>query len=171
MSGFSGFVWRHLPKGGDPFHFYWPSTADGRWNRPGKYGALYTSLTERGSLAEYVKLRREMGPAVEQQQLIKIEIEVEDVLDLTDGRTRRRFDVSVADLTGDSTRSYRMCRSIADEARYKYISAIRAPSAAVEGEENLNIYQWGEWRTVGVPQEKERKEITEELLKKHDLIQ
>lgn len=163
---YSGIVWRHIPEGGDPFDFFWLVTADGRWNRPGKYGALYTSLSRKGALAEYRKARMEMGPAYDPRELIKINVsEIKPILDLTDGTVRNgKFNLNLQDITADTARSYDICRSIADYAKLHNIMAIKTPSAAASGGVNLNIFQWGPWEDAAKPTVEDRIEITDELI-------
>ena len=63
--------------------------ADGRWNRAGEYGCLYTSLSREGAVAEYEKMLTRFGLAPEEDQrrdLVTVRVTVSPVLDLTTAR-------------------------------------------------------------------------------------
>lgn len=144
-----GKVWRYLPAGKEPFHAFHISNAEGRWNRPGQYGALYTAFTVRGALAEYIKayLRSPSTYRLADHELVRIEIEVERVADLTQEDVKKAFLISTWTMTGESP-PYEQCRRTADYAREHNYTGLKVPSAAVESEENFILYidlEGAEW--------------------------
>lgn len=118
--------------------------SDGRWNRFGEYGCLYTSLSRDGARAEYLKTVMEhaaLDPTEDaERDLTTLDVDVQPVFDLSDRETRRELDLSLEDITGDSDESIELCRSIADWVRSQGYNAIFSPSAAMRSEKNLNIY-------------------------------
>lgn len=116
--------------------------ARGRWNiqRP-RISCLYTAYTADGALAEYDKLASEPGYARRPRDLVSVEVDVQDVLDLTDPDLQARYDIQSAQLRGDSADDLRACHRVVRQAvltdGYR---AIRAPSAAGKRDANLMIY-------------------------------
>lgn len=135
-------LWRHLPAGAEPLHLGWIQRARGRWNtqRP-RLSCLYTAYTQEGALAEFAKLAAQR-PAFARtpRDLVSIHVTVSPVLDLLDAEIQRRYGVTLADMTGDGTRHLAACRRVARHVVADGYRAIRAPSAASEGEVNLMIY-------------------------------
>ncbi|MEJ7809783.1 MAG: RES family NAD+ phosphorylase [Gemmatimonadaceae bacterium] len=120
--------------------------ARGRWNRYGEYGCLYTTLTRDGAVAEHRKAAHHAGldpRETEPRDLVSILVTVAPVLDLTDARVRRRYQVTLAALRGDDEGDLETCRMIADIARAEGYRAILSPSAARRGAQNLTIYLEG----------------------------
>ena len=73
--------------------------------RSGLYGALYTSLSIDGALAELRKLCLISGIALGDlslRDLVLIEVKCEPVLDLTRAGTLRKVGISLAQLRNDS---------------------------------------------------------------------
>lgn len=77
------------------------------------------------------------------RSLVSIKVTVRPVLDLSDPSIRDYFDVTELDIAGDDNHSLETCRRIADWARAEKYHAIRAPSAAISGEDVLAIYLEG----------------------------
>jgi RES domain-containing protein len=68
-------------------------------------------------------------------------VEVDDVLDLTSRLVRARHRIDAARLVGDAPADLAYCRAIAREfVLAAGFGAIRAPSAALAGRQNLVIY-------------------------------
>ena len=117
--------------------------ASGRWNRYGEYGCLYTAVSERGAVAEYRKVLTHVGltpDADAPRDLVTIEVDADPVLDLATDPFFESTGVPLSALTGDSSADLELCRTIADYARSEGYVAIISPSAALPGEDNLNIY-------------------------------
>ena len=108
-------MWRYVPRGAHPLHFGFILRAGGRWNRAGRYGALYLALGRDGALAERA-------------------------LDLTDPAEQRRFGVTGADLTADGPAAYELCRRTADLARASGHLVLFVPSAPLLGATNVIVY-------------------------------
>ena len=143
---FDGLVWRYIPAWSYPLHAGFLLQAAGRWNRYGEYGCLYTALTREGAAAEYDKVRAQVGLSAaddDRKDLVSIRIVVRPVLDLTDPAAQERYGVTTATLTSDDARGLETCRSVADLARAEGYRAILAPSAALAGGTNLNVYLEG----------------------------
>lgn len=136
-------MWRHLPRGSHPFDVRFVLEADGRWNRPGEYGCIYTALTREGAEAEYRKTLRayELNASDQSERdLVCFGVWIAQVADFTDAATQRRAGVTFVDLTANTSASFELCRSIADAMRADGCAGIISPSAAVEGGRNLTIY-------------------------------
>ncbi|HET7585106.1 MAG TPA: RES family NAD+ phosphorylase [Gemmatimonadaceae bacterium] len=136
-------MWRYVPRNAHPLDVGFVLRADGRWNRYGEYGCLYTSLSRTGALAEYAKLLTHVGipPADDaQRDLVTIRVHVRRVLDLCTPSILRSLNITTGDITGDNGDSLELCRTLADNARSDGYNAILSPSAAAGGEKNLNIY-------------------------------
>lgn len=135
-------VWRHVPAGAEPLHLGWMQRARGRWNtqRP-RISCLYTAHTEAGALAEYDKLAREPAYARRPRDLVSLHVDVEPVLDLTDPAFQERYGIDLGQLVGAEASALRACHRVVREAILAGgHRAIRAPSAAGEGEINLMVY-------------------------------
>lgn len=123
-------VWRYIPRGTHPLHVGFLLHADGRWNRFGEYGCLYTAMTRAGAVAEYARMLSRAGLVAAEdaeRDLVTIVVDVRPVLDLTDRRTRRGLGVSLGLPTGDSETNLEACRTVADFARAQGIKGIREP--------------------------------------------
>lgn len=117
--------------------------ADGRWNRFGEYGCLYTALSPGGARSEFIKMLDHAGISPAQaapRDLVSIEVRAVNVFDLTDPTILKSLAINARTLVDDSDASMESCRIIADYARSQGNNAILSPSAAAKGETNLNIY-------------------------------
>ena len=144
MTRYRGLVWRHVPVGAEPLHLGWILKATrGRWNtqRP-RMPCLYTALTPEGAIAELDKHATEFGATRTRRDLLSLEVDVDEILDLTIAGARTRLGITREMLTGDAPSDLVACRRLAQRAvlRGPY-GAILAPSAALAGGVNLMIYQ------------------------------
>ena len=116
-----------------------PAGTDGRYHREGDPGVWYASSKERAAWAEMLRHLKtgRMSASEVRRRIGRVYVEELDVLDLTDGDTRRRLEVSVRDLTQDD-RS--VCQQIASAARAAGFDGILAPSAAIRGESTLVVF-------------------------------
>lgn len=138
---FEGLVWRHVPAGAHPLHTGFILKAAGRWNRPGEYGCLYTALSREGADAEYRKYLERAGVrgALSPRELVSLQVTVDPVVDLTDGRSSP-VPTDAPFLTGDGDEDWEACRRLADFLRGQGILGLVTPSAARGGVKNLVIY-------------------------------
>lgn len=136
---YDGKVWRHIPPGTFGLHVGRILRADGRWNRPGIYGCLYTALSKRGAIAEFQKLLDRFDDAPKTRDVVSIKVEIDPVVDLTDSATSP-IPPTTPFLTGDSDQDLEQCRKLADQLRSFGNVGIIASSAAAPGEKSLMIY-------------------------------
>ena len=135
-------VWRHVPAGAQVLHVGFILRAGGRWNRRGRYGALYTALKREGALAEYRKYFGQRGMADRPKaprDLVSVEVDLDPVVDLTDPGNGI-VDPKAPFLTGDSPQDYEKCQALADDLRAAGYVGMIVPSAAAPGEKNLVVY-------------------------------
>ncbi|MFA9406856.1 MAG: RES family NAD+ phosphorylase [Anaerolineales bacterium] len=135
-------VWRHVPAGAHPLHAGYILRANGRWNRRGVYGCLYTAFTRRGARTEYMKyLRGEASSVfgVKPRELVSIQVNLEPVADLTNSETSP-IAHDEPFLLGDEPTDLEACRALADSLRREGFVGIIALSAAMSSEKNLMIY-------------------------------
>jgi RES domain-containing protein len=138
-----GRAWRYVPRGAHALHFGYVLRAAGRWNRPGRYGALYLAASEAGARAErerYARRAALAGLAFGPHDLVSIELTVVAGLDLTDPAVQARFAVTAAELGADGAEAYERCRRIADLARAQGHLVLFVPSAALAGGTNVVVY-------------------------------
>lgn len=141
ISSFAGTVYRHIPVGKFLYDLRALRLADGRWNRYDKYGCIYTALEEKTAVAEWEKmLAQSPFPDNKTRDLVKFEVSVPDVLDLTSAKMRRIFDTTLAKILSDTPGDIEGCRMLADQARLSGFKAILAPSAAIEDGRTLTLY-------------------------------
>jgi RES domain-containing protein len=136
---YEGKVWRHIPPGTFGLHVGRILRADGRWNRPGIYGCLYTALSKKGAIAEFQKLLDRFDNFPKTRDIVSIKVGLDPVVDLTNPTTSP-IPPTTAFLTGDTDQDIEQCRRLANELRSFGYVGILAPSAAARGEKNLMIY-------------------------------
>jgi RES domain-containing protein len=139
---FEGEVWRYIPAGAHPLNLHYVLKASGRWNRAGKYGCLYTSLSKLGARAEFDKYLIQTGLALDKvnpQEIVSIKVRVNNVLDIT-SRKNGYVNPDEVYLVGDETAHIEKCHKLADAARFAGFLGLLVPSAALRGEKNLIIY-------------------------------
>ncbi|MBI4242443.1 MAG: RES family NAD+ phosphorylase [Candidatus Rokubacteria bacterium] len=110
----------------------------GRYNKADEFGALY--LSEAPAICEQEKLRQvanrpELLPA---QVLGAIEVDIRDVLDLTDAANQRALGISFAQLTDPLDLT--LPQAVAEAARALGINALLVPSAVAAGK-NLVVFE------------------------------
>ena len=149
---FASRVWRHIPAGANALHVGFILRAGGRWNRRGRYGALYTALSPEGAIAEYRKYFAQRGMQDRPQtahDLVSIEVDVHPVIDLTEAGNGI-VDPAATFLTGNSPEDFEKCRALADDLRAAGFVAAIVPSAAMPGAKNLVIYIDGPAQQIGI---------------------
>jgi len=150
-ASFVGRVWRYVPRRAHPLHVGFILRAAGRWNRPGEYGCLYTTMSVDGARAEYLRSLAHVGITPEQdaeRDLASIRVRVSPMLDLTSRAARNKVartlgledGLRVRRLRGDDAADLLLCLAIADWARAEGYPAIMSPSAADRSAKNLNVY-------------------------------
>lgn len=110
----------------------------GRYNPPGEFGVLYLSENEKVSIAE--RLRK--GESPYPMTLAEIEVNLSEVLDLTDDTSVKQLNINKGDLlrvTGNVAYDYEITREIARMARAKGIEGLLVPSVTSKGK-NLVIF-------------------------------
>jgi RES domain-containing protein len=131
-----------VPRGAEPLHLGWILRARGRWNlqRP-RIACLYTACSQTGALAEYDKLAQEPVFGRQPRDLVAIRVDVEPVLDLCDPTLQACYGITLRELRGDHPSDLAACRRVMRLTVHRDgYRAIRAPSAAAEGEVNLMVY-------------------------------
>ena len=140
-------MWRHVPRGGRPLDFQYLLKAEGRWNRVGVYGALYTAETPACVAAEYRKRRDQYGIG-RPRDLFGIRIVARSIHDLVHHgipsvlekeRLRTPLDQPPI-IYGDRSVDLEFCRRIADHVRAAGAVGLRAPSAADSSEAIFVLY-------------------------------
>ena len=135
-------VFRVVKAGIDPLSTKGSEANGGRYNDRGVPGVLYTAAEESTATAEVVRgLRargvdpRNFGP--QDWWVYEIRIRVGKVLDLGDAATRSAAGVTEDALVANDTSE---TRRIGRYARENGFQAVRAPSAAKPGKENLVLF-------------------------------
>jgi RES domain-containing protein len=156
---FRGKVWRHIPPRSFPLHVGRILGADGRWNRVGVYGCLYTALTRKGAIEEWRKTLRGLDDTPKKRDVVSIAVDIAPVVDLTDPESSPVPPGSPF-LTGDSDEDLERCRQLADSLRaFGYVGLV-VPSAALPGGKNLIIYIDGPASAVSLEDGGDRVSLT-----------
>lgn len=138
----SSVVFRIVREGLDPLGTTGSLKAGGRYNPPNEFGVLYTSLaaaTAAEEVAKGLQLRGvDPGKFPEGAYWIyELELNLENVLDLTETDVLRRSGMSSASLLGSNVN---WTRDIAREARGLGYQGMLVPSAATPGAKNLVVF-------------------------------
>jgi RES domain-containing protein len=122
-------------------------SAGGRWNPAGGFATVYTSLTPETALAEYLAHYRYFGWPLSSAMpyvMVGLEITLQKVLDLTDGRVRSSLGVSEARMLDTRWRKAgtheSLTQAIGRCAFEAELEAILVPSSAALGEVNLVVF-------------------------------
>lgn len=137
--GFFGIVYRAVRQGLDPLSVAGSLRAGGRFNPPGGFGALYTSVEEATAAAEVARGLRQRGIDPSEYPegywwMYELEVRLDSVLDLTDASILEKCGISAASLTGGDMGA---SRAIGAEAKKQGYQALLVPSAAISGSANL----------------------------------
>jgi len=141
--GFKGIVFRIHAPDKDALDTSASRDFGGRWNRPRKYGVLYTSLTRETAQAEYKiqLIKRGLTPDdLFDRSISTIEVNLQRVLDLSDPDRQKEFGISQSELESDDDICRKKMLDIADEARAQGYEAIISPSARIRKGKNLNVF-------------------------------
>lgn len=128
-STYSGSAWRHLAPRHDARSGEGARIAGGRFNPPNSYPVLYLCLSRPCAAAELRRLadRQVVGLAgLLPRRLIRFDVHLTTVLDLTDSTVRAHIDVELADLVDDDQT---ICRAIGVAAHARGVQGVRSPSA------------------------------------------
>lgn len=136
---FKGKVWRHIPPRSFALHVGRILGADGRWNRAGVYGCLYTALTQKGAIEEWRKTLRGLDDTPKRRDVVSIVVDASPVIDLTHPESSP-IPPDSPFLTGNTDEDLERCRELADSLRSFGYVGILAPSAALPGAKNLILY-------------------------------
>ena len=122
-------------------------SAGGRWNPPGLFAAVYSSLRPETALAEYLAQHRYFGwPESSAMPYVQaaIEVSLRVALDLTDGAVRRSLGVSRARMLDNTWREPKPGESLSQAiGRVAYESGIEGllvPSSADLRGTNLIVF-------------------------------
>lgn len=139
---FAGIVHRVVRDGVDPLSTQGSRNAGGRYNLPGNFGALYTSMTAATAQVEIERGLRLRGinptayPASSWWDY-ELETTLEAVLDLTDPDVLAALGLGPDALI---TTEVGPTREIAAEARSRGYQGLLVPSAAEPGSKNLVVF-------------------------------
>lgn len=139
FTNFSGVVWRHTAIEQPPLDVLLNASRGGRFNPPMSFPMLYTSMTVIGAKAEFIKSARAVNADPElllPRMLHQIEVNPQNVVDLTDKRNRDFFGCSFKELIGkDWTQTQKIGTQL-----HNVCDAILSYSAADSKHKNLNLY-------------------------------
>jgi len=133
--------------------------ADGRWNRVGMYGCLYTALTKEGAIEEWRKTLAGIDHTPKLRDVVSIKAVVSPAIDLTDPAASP-VPPDTPFLTGNSEPDLEQCRDLADSLRASGYVGILVPSAALPGGKNLIIYIDGPASSVSLEDGGDRISVT-----------
>ena len=123
-----GRVWRHM------FNDYSPervNTGGARWNPPG-VGAIYTSLERDTALAEGQRaIDIQPRRIFRRRVLYELELDVQDVVDLSSPTALNAVGLTLADLEGDD---FSACQSVGGAAAWLGRGGLIVPSVRHEGD-------------------------------------
>lgn len=161
---FHGQTWRVTRNGRDPLR---GSSASGRWNPPGEFEALYTSLIRAGAVAEigYRLSLEPVWPSRVQHSVHRIEVETHRTLRLADLASLSSLGVNVGRY---ETFDYSATQAIAAAAYFLEFDGLLVPSArfpclnlvlfverlSADGEMQVietHSIDWDAWRKSRVP--------------------
>ncbi|MGH9054963.1 MAG: RES family NAD+ phosphorylase [Acidimicrobiales bacterium] len=129
LTRFAGEGWRHLPAEYDPLSGEGARLHGGRFNPPGSFPVLYICQSRPCAVAELKRLGERQAIGVEgllPRMLYRYEIDLDRVLDLTNGDVRAQVGPGVGALTGPD---WTACQELGVAAHALGARAINSPSA------------------------------------------
>jgi RES domain-containing protein len=135
-------VYGVVRQGLDPLGTEGSLRAGGRFNSPGEFGALYTSVEEATAAKEVARGLRQRGIDPEEFPeggwwIYELEVKLEAILDLTDSNVLQKIGVRQDSLTSTDTNA---TREIAAQARGLGYEGLLVPSVAAANSANLVIF-------------------------------
>jgi RES domain-containing protein len=135
-------VYRVVRDGVDPLGTVGSLRAGGRFNAPGEFAVLYTSLDPVTAGKEVARGLKQRGIDPSQFPpgswwMYELEVEIEGVLDLTNPDILQRIEVESDALTRNELNTP---RSVAAEARGDGFQGLLVPSAVAPDSKNLVIF-------------------------------
>jgi RES domain-containing protein len=121
----------------------------GRWNAPGTFPAIYGSLTPETAMAEVLSSFRSFNIPIHRalpRTFLAIDVQLQHVLDLTNGSVRRHLRVSRRRMVEEEWRRIQnrgleaLTQAIGRAAHDAGLEALRVPCAAVADGSNLVIF-------------------------------
>jgi len=138
--GWEGKVCRFHHKSVDPLSDSGAEKAGGRFNRAGRYGALYASMDRKTAEAE-VEYRLGMpASSLKDFRATAIAVKLGAILDLTDPNVQKEMGIDSSEITSDKPADKEKLLKIADDARSQDYEAILAYSARDPLGKNLIIF-------------------------------
>jgi RES domain-containing protein len=138
--GWMGQVSRFHHKSVDPLSDSGAKKAGGRFNRAGRYGALYASQDRKTAEAE-VEYRLGMPASnLKDFRATAIAVKLAAVLDLTNPNVQKEMGIESSEITSDKPADKEKLLKIADDARSQGFEAILALSARDPRGKNLIVF-------------------------------
>ena len=117
----------------------WNVNASHRYSEPG-LGAVYGGTTKKTAVAEVKHYDDKFGYDTEDRKYKYKDVELDDVLDLTDPKVRDAMGVSLDDLTATGPGQYNVTHEIGRLAEDAGFKAILAPSARNTSGANVIVF-------------------------------
>lgn len=99
--------------------------------------------------------------------LVKMSVTVKPVLDLRTKEGREEYNIHRPTMISNRDANMEKCRAVGYLAAFDY-AGISAPSAALNGEENLMIFRGNATHEMKLSYTGHREHITEDLVEEHD---
>jgi len=139
LTQFSGVVWRYTAIEQQPLDTERNLSYGGRFNPRLLFAMLYTSTSIQGAKAEFIKsanLSQRPPELLLPKMLHQIEVNQQNVIDLTDKKNRRFLGCSIEELIGED---WTATQKIGTQLR-NFCDAILSYSAVDPKHKNLNLY-------------------------------
>lgn len=114
-------------------------TYGGRFNVAGVFGAIYVALDEETAFRELVWAARKFGFPPLPRTLLRIDVSLQRVADLTQLSVREQHDIHASVLVSDEPADLEECRLVGAKLRAEGFEAVRSHSARSDGD-NLAVF-------------------------------